>query len=169
MAAYPPPSLASKLDVAKCIKMCLSHDIAESLVGDLTPADGVPKPERHRREAETMCYIEGRLLANANAGAAGPELRALWQEFEDGTSLESRFVQDIDKIEMLLQMVEYERRAEGRLDLSEFTYVETKILLPETQAWAKEIIGERQEYRKNADAAVTDDGWKKKQDAYYGR
>jgi hypothetical protein len=46
MTMAAPPSLASRLDLCKCMKMCLIHDMPESLVGDLTPADGVPKTER---------------------------------------------------------------------------------------------------------------------------
>lgn len=30
--------------------MCLVHDMAESIVGDLTPHCGVPVEEKHRRE-----------------------------------------------------------------------------------------------------------------------
>jgi len=173
MAAFPPQSLAPKLDVAKCIKMSLFHDTAESLVGDLTPADGVPKTERHRREAETMSYIEGKVLVNVTAGGAEQELVALWQEFEEGESLDSRYVQDLDKVEMLLQMVEYERRAGGYIDLGEFTYVENKVLLPETLAWAKEIIREREEFWKTTHRAVeagaSDIRMRNMQDAYYGK
>ena len=172
MAAFPPPSLAARLDTSKCIKMCLFHDTAESLVGDLTPADGVPKAERHRREGETLSYIKKRLLVNVNAGSAGEELGALWQEFEDGESLESRFVQDIDKVELLLQMVEYESRAGGHIDLSQFTYVTTKIQLPETKGWADEIMGEREAFWKAHDskgAEEIDSEMKKMQDAYYGK
>lgn len=171
MAAFLLPSLARELDIAKCIKMSLFHDTAESLVGDLTPADGVPKMEKHRREAETMDYIAGKVLANVSGGNAGQELVTLWREFEEGRSLESRFVQDLDKIEMLLQMVEYEIRAKGCLDLSEFIYVETKVSLPETKAWAKEIIKERKEFWKahrTAEADVSNASMREMQDAYYG-
>ncbi|KAL2127002.1 hypothetical protein VTI74DRAFT_11491 [Chaetomium olivicolor] len=70
------PSLAPLLDIPKCIKMCLFHDTAESPVGDLTPVDRVPKTEKHPREA-------------------GTEIVALWREFEDGESLEGRFVRDL--------------------------------------------------------------------------
>jgi len=84
--------------------MCLFHDIAESLVGDLAPMDGVPKTEKNRREALTMDYITKGILGSAYGGAAGAgeEPRAIWQEFEDAKTPESRFVQDIDKVEMLL-------------------------------------------------------------------
>ncbi len=35
-----PPSLAARLDLPRCMKMCLVHDMAESLVGDITAVDG---------------------------------------------------------------------------------------------------------------------------------
>jgi putative hydrolase of HD superfamily len=145
MSMLAPPALAARLDMNKCMKMCLIHDMAESLVGDITPVDGVPKPEKSRREAETMDYICGTLLGNVHDGAVGTEVRAIWQEYEDSQTLESKYIHDIDKMELLTQMVEYERRGEGRLDLGEFAYVATKMVLPETQAWAAEILKERED------------------------
>ncbi|KAI1373930.1 HD domain-containing protein [Hypoxylon crocopeplum] len=141
-----PPSLAPKLDLNRCMKMCLIHDMAESLVGDITPVDGVPKPEKSRREAETMDYISQNLLGRVYGGLAGQEIRAIWQEYEDSKTQESLFVHDIDKMELLLQMVEYEKRTNKGLDLGEFAYVATKVVLPETQEWAKEILKERDEF-----------------------
>ena len=75
-----PPSLAPKVDLNKCMKMCLIHDMAESIVGDITPVDGVPKPEKSRHEAETMDYISKNLLGKVYGGLAGQEIRAIWQE-----------------------------------------------------------------------------------------
>lgn len=141
-----PPALASRIDLAKCMKMCLIHDMAESLVGDITPVDGVPKPEKSRREAETMDYISNNLLGSVYGGLAGREIQAIWQEYEDSETLESHFVHDIDKMELLCQMIEYEKRANRTLDLGEFAYVSTKVVLPETQEWAKEILKEREEF-----------------------
>ncbi len=112
-----PPAIAARLDINRCIKMCLIHDMAESFVGDITPVDGVPKPEKNRRESSTMDYLAKRLLGNVDGGKQGEEVRAIWQEYEDSKTDESIFVHDIDKIELLLQMVEYEKRSEGKLDL----------------------------------------------------
>lgn len=140
-----PPTLAAKIDLAKCMKMCLIHDMAEALVGDITPVDGVAKPEKSRREAETMDYISKNLLGGVYGGLPGKEIREIWQEYEDSKTLDSHFVHDIDKMELLCQMIEYEKRAGTSLDLGEFTYVSTKMVLPETQAWAKEILKEREE------------------------
>ncbi|ETS82331.1 hypothetical protein PFICI_04207 [Pestalotiopsis fici W106-1] len=141
-----PPSLASRIDLPKCMKMCLIHDMAESLVGDITPVDGVAKPEKSRREAETMDYISNGLLGGVYSGLAGAEIRAIWQEYEDSKTLESLFVHDIDKMELLCQMVEYEKRMNHTLDLGEFAYVATKVVLPETQEWAKDILKERENF-----------------------
>ena len=146
MTMFCPPALAQQIDLAKCMKMCLIHDMAESLVGDITPVDGVPKPEKSRREAETMDYIEKRLLGGVHGGVPGAELRAIWQEYEDSQTKDSLFVHDIDKMELLCQMVEYEKRADRRLDLGEFAYVATKMVLPETQAWAQEVLKEREAF-----------------------
>jgi putative hydrolases of HD superfamily len=141
-----PPSLAPKLDLARCMKMCLIHDMAEAIVGDITPVDGVPKPEKSRREAETMDYITQKLLGSVYGGLAGREIREIWQEYEDSQTLDSHFVHDLDKMELLCQMVEYEKRAGQRLDLGEFAYVSTKMVLPETQEWAKDVLRERDEF-----------------------
>ena len=147
MTMVAPPSLTLRLDLDKCIKMCLIHDMAEAIVGDLTPADGVPKTEKIRRESIAMNYITQRLLGSVPGVVTnvGENIRAIWQEHEDSKTLESHFVQDIDKVELLLQMVEYEKRGEGKVDLSEFAYVATKVSLPETKAWANEILKEREE------------------------
>lgn len=171
-----PPSLAHRLNLAKCMRMCLIHDMAESLVGDITPVDDVPKPEKNRREASTMDYITHRLLGNVYGGKTGMDIRAIWQEYEDSETLDSKFVHDVDKMELLLQMVEYERRCDGKLDLGEFAYVATKMYLLETQAWAKEILQEREDFwgsKKHVRGEVGEEGsveadHLKVQDGYYG-
>ncbi|KAK5111682.1 hypothetical protein LTR62_004788 [Meristemomyces frigidus] len=144
-----PPSLAAKLDLNRCTRMALVHDMAEALVGDITPVDGVSKSEKSRREAGTMDYLCFSLLGGVAGGKEQGELiSSLWQEYEDSVTPESHFVHDVDKMELLLQMVEYERSHEpvGKLDLGEFTRVATKIVMPEVQQWAREVLEERRVY-----------------------
>ncbi|KAH0559540.1 hypothetical protein GP486_003942 [Trichoglossum hirsutum] len=126
--------------------MALVHDMAESLVGDITPVDGVPKPEKNRREAATMDYLTTALLGNVHGGLVGSQLRDIWEEYEKNETLEAKFVHDIDKMELVLQMMEYERAHKGALDLGEFAYVATQILLPEVKAWCDELLEERKTY-----------------------
>ena len=147
ISMFAPPSLASRLDLHKCMKMCLIHDMAELLVGDITPVDGVAKPEKSRREATTMDFLTDDLLRSAGASAAvGREMRAVWQEYEDSQTLDSQFVHDVDKMELLLQMEEYERRGRGRVDLGEFAYVARKLVTPEVRAWADELLAKREAF-----------------------
>ncbi|OCK73967.1 hypothetical protein K432DRAFT_430289 [Lepidopterella palustris CBS 459.81] len=144
-----PESLSSRLNIPRCTKMALIHDMAEALVGDITPVDNVTKEEKSRREAETMDYLCSGLLGKVGGGLSGEEIRRVWQEYEDSETLESRFVHDIDKIELILQMVEYERSHKGQIDLGEFTWVARKIVLPEVKAWCDEVLKERIEYWKS--------------------
>ena len=52
---------------------------------------------------------------------------------------------DVVKMELLLQMVEYERRGEGKLDLGEILGVAEKIELEEMKGWCREVLVEREE------------------------
>lgn len=36
--------------LVRCVRLALVHDMAECIVGDIAPADNVPKEEKHRRE-----------------------------------------------------------------------------------------------------------------------
>ncbi|HEU4559505.1 MAG TPA: HD domain-containing protein [Longimicrobium sp.] len=99
------------LDVSHCVALSLVHDLAETLVGDITPYDGVGAGEKRRREAEAMRHLAE--LAD-DAG-----LLALWQEYDAAQSAEARFVKELDKLETVLQAAEYEQgggAAAGALD-----------------------------------------------------
>ncbi|CAH0025898.1 unnamed protein product [Clonostachys rhizophaga] len=147
ISMFAPPALREKLDLNKCIKMSLIHDMAELLVGDITPVDNVPKPEKNRREASTMDLLGKNYLRNVPGGkVSGAEMQAIWQEYEDSKTPESIFVHDVDKVELLLQMVEYEKAAKGKVDLGEFAYVASKVVLPEMKAWADELLQEREQF-----------------------
>ncbi len=144
-----PSSLSKKLDIPHCTKMALVHDMAEALVGDITPVDGVDKAEKNRRETETMDFLTSELLGQSTGVMEqGKGLKEIWQEYEDGMTLEAKFVKDIDKIELVLQMMEYERKEDGKLDLGEFVWVAEKIQLEEVKSWCREILKEREDFWK---------------------
>ncbi|KAA8650673.1 hypothetical protein EYZ11_003456 [Aspergillus tanneri] len=151
MTMFAPPSLAGRLNLPHCMKMALIHDMAESLVGDITPVDNVDKPEKARREADVMDYITKNLLGGVPGGIlTGQEILKVFQEYEDNETLEAQFVHDIDKMELLLQMIEYERAHE--LDLSEFCHVAGRVQLPEIKEWAATVLQEREALWKNKTA-----------------
>lgn len=168
-----PAALAARLDIARCTQMALIHDMAESLVGDITPVDGVSKVEKSRREASTMDLLCDGLLGRVNGGTGGDHIKAVWREYEDDATEEAHFVHDVDKIELLLQMVEYERAGQGKVDLGEFTRVSTRVKLPEMTRWAEEIMDERTVFWKSLgkggpDLPSVSRELEAAQDEYYG-
>ena len=146
MTMLAPPSLQARgLDISRCIQMALVHDMAEALVGDITPQDGIPKPEKSRREETTMQFLTEKLLGSTLGGMdqAGKQIMDLWREYEDSETLESKFVHDVDKLELVLQMNEYERNLDKKKDLGEFCRAPDKILLPEVRDWYVQVMKER--------------------------
>ncbi|CAL4889645.1 unnamed protein product [Urochloa decumbens] len=126
------------VDRDRCVKMAIVHDIAEAIVGDITPSDNVPKEEKSRMEKEAldhMCELLG-------GGPRAQEIRELWTEYENNASLEAKVVKDFDKIEMILQALEYEKE-QGR-DLEEFFQSTAgKFQTDIGKAWAAEIASRR--------------------------
>lgn len=151
MTMFAPPPLAAKLNIPHCIKMALVHDMAEAVVGDITPLDKVSKPEKARREASVMEHMTKNLMGGVPGGTlTGEGIMAVFQEYEENSTLEAQYVHDVDKMEMLLQMIEYER--EYGLDLAEFCHVVNRIELPEIKEWAYTVLKEREEFWKKKNA-----------------
>ncbi|KAJ9554070.1 hypothetical protein OSB04_018115 [Centaurea solstitialis] len=118
----------------RCIKIAIVHDIAEAIVGDITPSDGVPKVEKSRLEQAAlneMCNVLG-----------AEEIQELWREYEDNASLEANLVKDFDKVEMILQALEYETEHDKVLD-EFFLSTAGKFQTEVGKSWAAEIIARR--------------------------
>ncbi|WZZ18414.1 hypothetical protein YC2023_111503 [Brassica napus] len=119
----------------RCMKMAIVHDIAE---GDITPSCGVSKEEKNRRESEAlehMCKLLG-------GGERAEEIAELWREYEANASPEAKVVKDFDKLEMILQALEYEQ--EQGTDLEEFFQSTAgKFQTDIGKAWALEIASRR--------------------------
>ncbi|KIJ65187.1 hypothetical protein HYDPIDRAFT_175205 [Hydnomerulius pinastri MD-312] len=95
-----------KLDVSRCVMLCIVHDLAEAQVGDITPREGFSKEEKRRLEATAMHNFVHDML---HGSPAALRIEALWKEYEDGETDEARFVKDLDRLEMALQAREYEK------------------------------------------------------------
>jgi putative hydrolase of HD superfamily len=54
LAMVAPTTIASRIDMSRCVQMALIHDMAESLVGDITPVEGVSKAEKSLRPWTTF-------------------------------------------------------------------------------------------------------------------
>lgn len=95
-----------ELDREKLLIMALLHDLAEAVVGDITPHDAVPPEVKHAREDAAMTQIlDGR-----------PDLLAIWREAEQHQSPEARFLKQMDRAELRAQALDYR----DQIDVSEF-------------------------------------------------
>lgn len=93
-----------ELDLLRVMELCVLHDLAEVVVGDITPHDGVSKAEKQRLEREAIQRF-------------GEKAVAAFEEYEAQETAESRFVKKLDKLDMAMMAERYE--ASG-LDLGEF-------------------------------------------------
>lgn len=141
-----PPEIAMNRE--KCVKMALVHDMAEALVGDITPPDKVPKDEKYRRELETMQYINEELLKPIHESIA-KEFLGLWKEYEEGETTEAVFVKDVDRFELVCQTIEYEKKYEAKKDLGEFMHVRKGIKNEFVKKWVDDALKEREAFWKS--------------------
>ena len=85
------------LDTEKIIKMALLHDLAESVIGDVTPDE--IKGER-KISIENKAMI--RILENL-PGNVAEQYIILWDDFQKNSSKEANLLHEIDKLEMAFQ------------------------------------------------------------------
>ncbi|KAG9283075.1 HD domain-containing protein 2 [Astyanax mexicanus] len=131
----------------RCVKIALVHDLAESIVGDIAPADKISKAEKHRREKEAMDHITGLLREDLRK-----ELYQLWEEYETQSSPEARLVKEFDQLEMILQAHEYEELEgkPGRLQ-EFFDSTQGRFHHPDVLALVKSLNEERAQHMAKAE------------------
>lgn len=115
------------LNIRRMIEMALLHDICEVYAGDLTPYYGIlPKGKKAQQEAlkrwvrlpqkkkELLSQKKFALEKKALLRLVKPlkektqqEIYARWLEYEKGLSFEGRFVKQVDKLEAMVQAIEY--------------------------------------------------------------
>lgn len=121
-----------KMNIDKVLKMSLIHDICEVYTGDITPYDKIlPKDkkkqkkvlekwprfskkakqinfrEKYKKEKKALKKIISKLSPNLKK-----EIKNLWEDYEKGETREGRFVKQLDRLENLLQALEYWKRGE---------------------------------------------------------
>lgn len=82
---------ADGMDMGKALKMILVHDIVEIDAGDTFAYDAAGNTTKEEREKLAAGRLFGFLPADQ-----GQELRALWEEFEEGCSAEARLARLVD-------------------------------------------------------------------------
>jgi len=103
------------IDANKCIRLSIVHDMGESIIGDITPHDDVPKTTKAAMEFAAIEKITSLL-----PGASGEELLNLFVEYEEGKTPEAKIVKYLDRYDMIQQAYEYERNEKKPKFLQEF-------------------------------------------------
>lgn len=102
--------LPDELDRERALSYAVVHDLAEVRVGDLTPHDGVSPADKAAREHAAMRDIAGAM--------SRPSLLATWEAYERQQDAESRFVKQLDRLDMALQALAHHEL--GHAGMSEF-------------------------------------------------
>eukprot|EP00960_Hanusia_phi_P011049 324320-Hanusia_phi.AAC.2 len=159
-----PMFLSNRTDIdhVRCMKIGLVHDLAEALVGDITPHCGVSDQEKFKLESEAMSKIKSLVPGSR----IGEEIVELWNEYEAGESTEAkegcvgrRGLADVSffcsglYIKLIVLGVTYqiligngqEYESEQGIDLSEFfESTKGKIRHSEIKTWEEELRRSRE-------------------------
>lgn len=87
----------TEIDVLKTMKMVLIHDIIEIDAGDTYAYDTKANGTKRAREEKAADRIFHILPADQEK-----ELRALWEEFEEGETAEAKFAGALDKVQPIM-------------------------------------------------------------------
>ena len=91
------------LNTEKIIKMALLHDLAESIIGDITPGS-MKNDDKITKENHAMKKI----LMNLPSEIRKSYFK-IWDEYQNNSSKESSLLHDIDKLEMAFQAKFYQK------------------------------------------------------------
>jgi 5'-deoxynucleotidase YfbR-like HD superfamily hydrolase len=120
------------VDSEKLLRMAVLHDLAEVMAGDITPHNGISREEKRKMEEEGLRKLLGD-IPNANSYIK------LWLEYEARKSKEAKILREIDKLEMAISAVEYQKMSPEE-DLYEFIKeADSQIKSPEIRLLLKEV------------------------------
>jgi putative hydrolase of HD superfamily len=129
-------------DCAHAALVGLVHDLAEAETGDIVSRGqtAAQKAAKSLEEGRVMRSLTEALGPRAQAGL----LEGLWAEYEAASTPAAALVKDMDKLELMLQALEYERDHPG-LTLDSFYTALAGIKGAEAQAWGREVLRLRAE------------------------
>lgn len=102
-----------EIDRGRLLAIAIIHDLAEALIGDL-PASA----KRHLGVAVKQNAERAALIEMLEGLPQAEEYLELWTEYTEASSPEARLVKALDRLEMLIQALAYERA--GSQGMGEF-------------------------------------------------
>ena len=94
------------INTEKIIKMSILHDWAESKIGDFMP-DEITEDKKTELEEYAMTELLDELPSKIKN-----DYYNIWNDYKENLSEESRFVHELDKLEMALQGKIYEKETD---------------------------------------------------------
>ena len=94
-----------KLDTEKVMRLSLLHEIAEARIGDIpfTTLTYIPEEVKETGERKAVTSMLEKF------GSIGKWYQELWEEFEQNETIEAKLVRAADKLELMIQVLEYEK------------------------------------------------------------
>ena len=94
-----------KLDTEKVMRLSLLHEIAEARIGDIpfTVLTYIPEEVKEIGERKAVTSMLEKF------GSIGKWYQKLWEEFEQNETIEAKLVRAADKLELMIQVLEYEK------------------------------------------------------------
>lgn len=102
------------MDTERVTKMILIHDLAESIIGDFMP-NKITREKKRTEERKAMKHILGKVPSVVRSN-----YEKLWQEYRSNKTPVSRFVHQLDKLEMAIQAFEYANQGYPQKTLLQF-------------------------------------------------
>ena len=123
-----------KFNIERILKLALIHDLCEVSIGDISPYDGIlPKDKKEwpglfdkwprfsktekrkiiRKKQKRETKALERLIVELPWDLK-KEIKSLWLDYRQGSTKEARFIRQVNRIETLLQALEYSRQDKRR-------------------------------------------------------
>jgi putative hydrolase of HD superfamily len=133
-----------EIDMEKVLKMALLHDLSESMTFDISKAylrylgrNG----EKIKRHLERKAI--SRILSDISNRRLAKTLRVTVEEYDSARSLEAKIVHCADAIDLLLQVIEYEKMGYPKTTLNpiwkETRSKLTKYKFPLADQWSRQL------------------------------
>jgi putative hydrolase of HD superfamily len=141
-----------EVDVEQVLKMAVLHDLSESLTFDISKAY---LRYLGRKGSRMKAHLEekatARVLADLENGRLAHAFRTSIEDYSSSNSLEARIVHSADALDLLLQVIEYEKTGYSKATLDPI-WKETRLKLvkyklPLAEEWSRELQRIRTELR----------------------
>lgn len=88
----------TNIDFSRLLKICIIHDLGEAIHGDIPAIDQTNSHNKSIQERQDLKQLLSSLDPNKQ-----DYFLALWDDYEQGNSLEAKIVKGLDKLETLIQ------------------------------------------------------------------